>query len=101
MSQLLVCPRGTIGKGMIWLDIVTQYVVIAGLLGAIIWDLLTWGRYTVIEVGTVFIASAEFVVSSIYSLGERYSGMVCSSNGTLVRDAQKIVRSEWELEIYV
>ncbi len=32
----------TIGKGMIQLDIVTQYVVIAGLVGAIIWDLLTW-----------------------------------------------------------
>jgi PiT family inorganic phosphate transporter len=32
----------TIGKGMIQLDIVTQYVVIAGLGGAIIWDLLTW-----------------------------------------------------------
>ena len=32
----------TIGKGMIELDIVTQYVVIAGLAGAIIWDLLTW-----------------------------------------------------------
>ena len=32
----------TIGKGMIRLDDVTQYVVIAGLLGAIVWDLLTW-----------------------------------------------------------
>ena len=32
----------TIGKGMIQLDIVTQYVVLAGLLGAIVWDLLTW-----------------------------------------------------------
>jgi PiT family inorganic phosphate transporter len=32
----------TIGKGMIALDIVTQYVVLAGLLGAIVWDLLTW-----------------------------------------------------------
>ena len=32
----------TIGKGMIRLDDVTQYVVICGLLGAIIWDLLTW-----------------------------------------------------------
>lgn len=32
----------TIGKGMINLDIVTQYVVIAGLFGAIVWDLLTW-----------------------------------------------------------
>jgi inorganic phosphate transporter, PiT family len=34
----------TIGKGMIRLDDVTQYVVIAGLSGAIAWDLLTWWR---------------------------------------------------------
>ena len=32
----------TIGKGMIDLSIVTQWVVLAGLLGAIIWDVLTW-----------------------------------------------------------
>src|SRR5499427_2160439 len=32
----------TIGKGMIQLDIVTQYVVLAGLIGAILWDILTW-----------------------------------------------------------
>lgn len=37
----------TIGQGMIHLDlngtqVVTQYVVMAGLLGAIVWDLLTW-----------------------------------------------------------
>ena len=32
----------TIGKGMIRLEDVTQYVVLAGLLGAIVWDLLTW-----------------------------------------------------------
>jgi inorganic phosphate transporter, PiT family len=32
----------TIGSGMIQHDIVTQYVVLAGLLGAIVWDLLTW-----------------------------------------------------------
>ena len=32
----------TIGKGLIDLSIVTQYVVLAGLLGAIAWDLLTW-----------------------------------------------------------
>jgi PiT family inorganic phosphate transporter len=32
----------TIGKGMIRLDDVTQYVVIAGLAGAIVCDLLTW-----------------------------------------------------------
>ena len=32
----------TIGKGMIDLSIVTQWVVLAGLLGAIVWDVLTW-----------------------------------------------------------
>src|SRR3974390_699360 len=32
----------TIGKVMIQLDIVTQYVVLGGLVGAIVWDLLTW-----------------------------------------------------------
>jgi PiT family inorganic phosphate transporter len=32
----------TIGKNMIDLSIVTQYVVLGGLLGAIVWDLLTW-----------------------------------------------------------
>lgn len=32
----------TIGAGMIRLDIVTQYVVLSGLIGAIVWDILTW-----------------------------------------------------------
>ena len=32
----------TIGKGMIRIDYTTQYVVITGLMGAIVWDLLTW-----------------------------------------------------------
>jgi PiT family inorganic phosphate transporter len=32
----------TIGSGMIRLDIITQYVVLAGLLGAIVWDVVTW-----------------------------------------------------------
>lgn len=32
----------TIGKGMIHIDAVTQYVVITGLIGAVAWDLLTW-----------------------------------------------------------
>src|SRR3954462_1474101 len=32
----------TIGKGMIRLDHVDQYVVMAGLFGAIVWALLTW-----------------------------------------------------------
>jgi len=32
----------TIGSGMIRLEFVDQYVVLAGLFGAIVWDLLTW-----------------------------------------------------------
>ena len=32
----------TIGHGMIRVSEVTQYVVIAGLVGAIVWDILTW-----------------------------------------------------------
>ncbi|HET9743158.1 MAG TPA: inorganic phosphate transporter [Terriglobales bacterium] len=32
----------TIGEGMININQITQYVVLSGLLGAIVWDLLTW-----------------------------------------------------------
>ncbi len=32
----------TVGKGMVDLKVVTPYVILAGLLGAIVWDLLTW-----------------------------------------------------------
>jgi len=33
---------GTLGKGLIQLEEVTIYVILAGLLGAITWDLITW-----------------------------------------------------------
>lgn len=32
----------TVGKGFVDLNLVTPYVILAGLLGAIIWDLITW-----------------------------------------------------------
>jgi PiT family inorganic phosphate transporter len=32
----------TVGKGMVDLAIVTQSVILAGLMGAIVWDLITW-----------------------------------------------------------
>src|ERR1039457_7240094 len=32
----------TVGGGLVDLHIVTPYVILAGLLGAIVWDLLTW-----------------------------------------------------------
>src|SRR5579859_5701126 len=32
----------TVGKGMVNLDLVTPYVILAGLMGAIVWDLATW-----------------------------------------------------------
>jgi inorganic phosphate transporter, PiT family len=33
---------GTVGSGFVDLSLVTPYVILAGLLGAIIWDLITW-----------------------------------------------------------
>jgi inorganic phosphate transporter, PiT family len=32
----------TVGKGFVNLELVTPYVILAGLLGAIVWDLITW-----------------------------------------------------------
>jgi len=32
----------TMGKGMIHLDAVNEYVILSGLVGAIVWDLITW-----------------------------------------------------------
>jgi PiT family inorganic phosphate transporter len=32
----------TVGKGMVNLELVTPYVIMAGLIGAIVWDLVTW-----------------------------------------------------------
>ena len=32
----------TVGKGFVNLELVTPYVILAGLLGAIAWDLITW-----------------------------------------------------------
>jgi inorganic phosphate transporter, PiT family len=33
---------GTIGKGFVDVSLVTPYVILAGLIGAIVWDLITW-----------------------------------------------------------
>lgn len=32
----------TMGKGMIHLEVVNEYVILSGLIGAIVWDLITW-----------------------------------------------------------
>src|ERR671925_393357 len=32
----------TVGKGFVDVSLVTPYVILAGILGAIIWDLITW-----------------------------------------------------------
>jgi inorganic phosphate transporter, PiT family len=32
----------TVGSGMVDLKVVTEYVILAGLVGAIVWDLITW-----------------------------------------------------------
>jgi PiT family inorganic phosphate transporter len=33
---------GTVGKGFVNLELVTPYVMLAGIIGAIVWDLITW-----------------------------------------------------------
>lgn len=33
---------GTLGKGLVELSAVNQYVILSGLIGAIVWDLITW-----------------------------------------------------------
>lgn len=45
LSAVFILDTGvaaTVGKGMVDLNFVTPYVILAGLLGAIVWDLLTW-----------------------------------------------------------
>src|SRR5581483_3116531 len=32
----------TVGKGFVDISLATEYVIMAGLVGAIVWDLLTW-----------------------------------------------------------
>ena len=32
----------TVGAGMVDLSVVTPYVILSGLIGAIVWDLITW-----------------------------------------------------------
>src|SRR5437588_12387669 len=32
----------TVGKGVVHAEIVDQWVILAGLIGAIVWDLITW-----------------------------------------------------------
>ena len=32
----------TMGKGMIHIEVVNEYVILSGLIGAIVWDLITW-----------------------------------------------------------
>ena len=63
----------TIGSGMINLSIVTQYVVLAGLLGAIAWDLLTWWL--------------GLPTSSSHALIGGYAGAAIARGSVLVRRA--------------
>lgn len=37
-----VSVAATLGKGLIKLDLVNEYVILCGLLGAIFWDIITW-----------------------------------------------------------
>ena len=42
LSYLELPKNATVGKGIIQPEFSTVYVILAGLIGAIIWDLITW-----------------------------------------------------------
>ncbi|HET9137194.1 MAG TPA: inorganic phosphate transporter [Candidatus Kapabacteria bacterium] len=59
----------TIGSGMIDISIVTSYVILAGLIGAIVWDLLTWW--------------VGLPTSSSHALIGAYAGAAIAKSGTI------------------
>lgn len=67
----------TIGSGMIDINIVTTYVILAGLLGAIIWNLITW--------------LLGLPTSSSHALIGGYAGAAIAKEGTL----SVIIASGW------
>lgn len=67
----------TIGSGMIDINIVTTYVILAGLLGAIVWNLITWWL--------------GLPTSSSHALIGGYAGAAIAKEGTLA----VIIASGW------
>jgi PiT family inorganic phosphate transporter len=67
----------TIGSGMVDINVVTSYVILAGLIGAIVWDLITWW--------------AGLPTSSSHALIGAYAGAAIAKTGTF----SVIIASGW------
>ncbi len=67
----------TIGSGMIDISVVTSYVILAGLIGAIAWDLITWWL--------------GLPTSSSHALIGAYAGAAVAKSGTL----SVVIASGW------
>jgi PiT family inorganic phosphate transporter len=78
----------TVGKGFVNLDLVTPYVILAALIGAIAWDLITWWL--------------GLPTSSSHALIGGYAGAAMAHAG-LVRGvahfADGLIRGQWPLTI--
>jgi PiT family inorganic phosphate transporter len=71
----------TIGKGFVNIDMITPYVIMAGLIGAIVWDLITWWL--------------GLPTSSTHALMGGYAGAAVAHAG--FRDA--LITGQWPLTI--
>jgi inorganic phosphate transporter, PiT family len=65
----------TVGKGFVNLDLVTPYVILAGLLGAIVWDLITWWKGLPTSSSHALIGgyAGAALTHSAYVLGPRHA----------------------------
>jgi PiT family inorganic phosphate transporter len=74
---------GTVGKGFVDLSIVTPYVVLAGVIGAIIWDLITWWLGLPTSSSHALIggyAGASLARAAlVYGFGDSFRGLIVGS----------------------
>src|SRR5690349_18113932 len=78
----------TVGKGFVNLDLVTPWVILAGLAGAILWDLLTWWL--------------GLPTSSSHALIGGYAGAVIARAGIvrgIAHSFQGLIAGEWSKTI--
>jgi PiT family inorganic phosphate transporter len=78
----------TVGKGFVNLDLVTPWVILAGLAGAILWDLLTWWL--------------GLPTSSSHALIGGYAGAVIARAGIvrgIANSFQGLIAGEWSKTI--
>src|SRR5208282_5507227 len=78
----------TVGKGFVNLELVTPYVILAGLAGAIIWDLITWWL--------------ALPTSSSHALIGGYAGAAVAHAGIVrgfIHSFEGLISGKWSLTI--